>query len=166
MNSVRTVLLVIAIFCRIKNVGAQTSSPSENAMLYADSFLKSFRNNHFEVYTDLNYPGVIAYYGGNKNFQEYVHRARALCNTEIQEDITLIQIVHDNSEYQCVISKTCETTIDQRKAQIITYMVGQSKDEGHTWKFIDVAQSSPGNLVYIMPDISAELTIPQRQVIF
>ena len=75
-------------------------------------------------------------------------------------------MVRDISEWQCVVQKTSETIIDGKKAQIISYMVGQSKDDGHSWKFFDVAMNSTKNLVYIMPDMSEKLAIPQRQVIF
>ena len=166
MKTVRLFFLLGAVlFCR-QSLQAQILSPSETAIIYADSFLNSFKNNDIAQYADLSYPGVITYYGGNKNFREYVQRARTLNNAGISENLMLVQIVHDVAELQCVIKKTSETTIDGRKAQIISYMIGQSKDNGQSWKFIDVAQNSPGNLVYIMPDISERLTVPQRQVIF
>jgi hypothetical protein len=153
------------VFCR-QSLQAQILSPSETAIIYADSFLNSFKNNDIGQYADLSYPGVIIYYGGNKNFREYVQRARTLIKAGTSESLMLVQFVHDVAELQCVIKKTSETTIDGRRAQIISYMVGQSKDNGQSWRFIDLAQNSPGNLVYIMPDISPELTVPQRQVIF
>ena len=166
MKTLRLFFFLCAVSLCCKNLQAQTSSPSESAIIYADSFLNSFRNNDISQYTDLSYPGVITYYGGSKNFREYVQRVRALSNTGSPENLMLIQIVHDVSELQCVIKKTRETTLDGRKAQIISYMVGQSKDDGQSWKFFDVAQNSPGNLAYIMPDISEKLTVPQREVIF
>ena len=166
MNTVRSFFFFCTAFFCCKNLQAQTTSLSESAILYADSFLKSFRNNDVDQYTNLSYPGVVTYYGGNKNFREYVQRARALNRYGNTENLKVVQLVHDVTELQCVIKKTSETTIDGRKAKVISYMIGQSKDDGRSWKFIDVAQNSPGNLVYIMPDISGKLTVPQRQVIF
>ena len=72
----------------------------------------------------------------------------------------------DISEWQCVIKKIRETTIDDKKAHVVSYLVGQSKDEGQNWKFFDVAFNSVENVIYIMPDIFPTLAIPQRQVIF
>jgi hypothetical protein len=166
MNTVRLFFFLGTVFFCCTNLRAQILSPSESAIIYADSFLKSFRNNDVEQYTDLSYPGVITYYGGNKNFREYVQRARIVVQPGIPENLILVQMVHDVAELQCVIKKTSETTIDGRKAVIISYMIGQSKNDGQSWKFIDVAQNSPGNLVYIMPDISQKLAVPQRQIIF
>jgi hypothetical protein len=108
----------------------------------------------------------VKYYGGNKNFREYVQRTRAMNNSESAENIKLLQILNNINEWQCVVQKTSQATIDGRKAKIITYLVGQSTDEGQNWKFFDVAFNSIENLVYIMPDIFNTLSIPQRQVIF
>jgi hypothetical protein len=166
MKTVRFPVLFTALFFCFQYLQAQITSPSETALVFADSFLKSFRNNDLEQYTNLSYPGVVTYYGGNKNFREYVSRARTINNSPASQNLTVIQLVRDIGEWQCVIQKTAETTIDGRKAQIVSYMIGQSQDDGETWKFVDISFNAPGNLAYIMPDISAKLAIPQRQVIF
>lgn len=166
MKTARLFVFLTAFFCCVHALQAQPSSPSESAIVFADSFLKSFRDNDLEQYANLSYPGVISYYGGNKNFREYIQRARTLNRSGASESLEVIQVVHDLTELQCVIKKTSGTTIDGRKAQVISYMIGQSKDEGQTWKFVDVAQNSSANLVFIMPDISAKLDIPRREIIF
>jgi hypothetical protein len=161
------VLLNTAIFCyTTAHSQVNPRAASDRAIIFADSFLASYRNNDLDKYTDLSYPGVISYYGGNKNFREYVQRVRALNSSSTSNMITLIQLVHNANELQCVIQKTSEAIIDGRKAEIVTYIIGQSKDEGQTWKFFDVASNAPGNLVYIMPDMSERLVVPQRQIIF
>lgn len=166
MKIFRASVFFLTVLICVNNTQAQSSSSAEKAIVFADSFLTSFRNNDLEQYTNLSYPGVITYYGGNKNFREYVERARILSKTGVSDNITLVQIVNDVSELQCVIRKTSEATIDGKKARIVSYLIGQSKDDGACWKFVDVAQSSPGNLVYIMPDISGKLDVPQREIIF
>ena len=167
MKAIRTFVFLAEPFFFSNLVNAQSnSSASKTAILFEDSLLSSFRHNDLDQYTNLSYPGVISYYGGKKNFREYIQRARALNNSGITDNITIVQMVRDISEWQCVVQKTSETIIDGKKAQIISYMVGQSKDDGHSWKFFDVDMNSNKNLVYIMPDMSEKLAIPQRQVIF
>jgi hypothetical protein len=160
-------LLTAAVSCfTTAHCQVSSSAASDRAIVFADSFLASYRNNDLDKYTDLSYPGVVSYYGGNKNFREYVQRVRALNSSSLSNNITIIQLVHDANELQCVIQKTTETTIDGRKAHIITYIIGQSKDEGQSWKFFDVGSNAPRNLVYIMPDMSERLAVPQRQIVF
>jgi hypothetical protein len=65
-----------------------------------------------------------------------------------------------------VIKKTRPKTIDGKKAYIVSYLVGQSRDNGTTWKYFDVAFNSVANIGYIMPDKFEALMIPQREVIF
>ena len=168
MKAVKTFVLITAACFSFTAIQAQQniSAVSERAIIFADSLLKSFRYNNFDQYTDLSYPGVISYYGGKKNFREYVQRSRIISYGITSENLKLIQILNDISEWQCVVEKTSETLIDGKKAQIISYMVGQSKDEGQNWTFFDVAFNPVDNLVYIMPDIFERLSIPQRQVVF
>lgn len=168
MKAVKTLILFTALLFSFINSKAQTNTAvaSEKAILFADSLLKSFRSGNFVQYTELSYPGVISYYGGKKNFSEYIQRARFIHSNIVSENLKLVQILNDISEWQCVVEKTSESLIDGKKAQIISYMVGQSIDEGLNWKFFDVAFNSVGNLVYIMPDIFSALTIPQRQVVY
>lgn len=145
------------------------SLPAQRALLFADSLLNAFRYNDLNQYIELSYPGIIKYYGGKNSFLEFVQRARMMGNSprrDIHEKIEIVQLQHHSREWQCVVKKTIESLIDGRKAQVVSYMVGQSKDEGQTWRYFDVALNSVENLVYIMPDIFDTLSIPQRQVIF
>ena len=81
MKAIRTFVFLAAPFFFSNLVNAQSnSSASKTAILFADSLLSSFRHNDLDQYTNLSYPGVISYYGGKKNFREYIQRARALNN--------------------------------------------------------------------------------------
>ena len=167
MKAFKTFVFLAALFFSI-NIQAQSNTEvvSERAILFADSLLKSFRSGNFNQYTELSYPGVISYYGGKKSFTEYVQRSRTILHDMMAENLKVVQIINDITEWQCVVEKTTESTIDGKKAQIISYMVGQSKDKGQNWKFFDVAFNSVDNIVYIMPDIFNTLSIPQRQVVY
>jgi hypothetical protein len=170
MKALNGFLLFAACFISVAgNAQSDSALASQRALIFADSMVNAFRFNNLDVYTELSYAGVIKYYGGKKNFGEYLRRARAINESELQEQpeqIKLLQLVNDISEWQCVIQKTRETSIDGRKATIISYLVGQSKDDGRNWKFFDVAFNSVENVIYIMPDIFDTLAIPQRKVVY
>jgi hypothetical protein len=164
----------ICFFCccfLLLNLNAQTETAiaTRRAILYSDSMLTAFRYNNLNEYIEMSYPGVIKYYGGKKNYMEYIQRARLINNSALEEQpekIQVVQMENDTREWQCVVQKTCATMIDGKRAIIISYMVGQSKNEGRDWKFFDVALNSPGNIIYIMPDIFDTLDIPLRQIVF
>ncbi len=134
----------------------------------ADSLVQAFREERWSDYLELSYPGVVDYYGGKKGFLESLRRTRPIAREAAEQPITLelLQLHHQDNEWQCVVRKTRSVRIDNRRARVISYMVGQSGDGGHHWKYVDVAYNSPENLGYIMPDIFRALVVPQRQIIF
>lgn len=168
MTAVKNLVIFTIIIFSFGSAVAQsdTSFASQRALLFADSLLKSFHNSDLNVYTDLSYPGIVEYYGGKKNFEEYLRRARTVNSYESPEQVRMLQILNNTNEWQCVIQKKHEATIDNNKAIITTYLVGQSVDKGRSWKFFDVAYNSVSNIAYIMPDIFDTLVIPQREVVF
>lgn len=170
MKTLRPIFFLFLLYIPATVLVAQTdtSVPSRNALAYADSLLNAFRNQHVARYVELSNPGMIKYYGGKKNFENYIVRARQMEPAASgQSELTqLVQMVNNGNEWQCVIRKTNHATIDSKKALVISYLVGQSTDNGAHWKFVDVAFNSVSNIVYIMPDVFDTLTIPQRQIIF
>lgn len=147
----------------------QPDSPGEKALRTAEKLVQSFLLNEWETYLNLSYPGAVKYYGGKNGFLTHVSRARGNYKDSLQEGpetLKILQIENDILEWQCVVERTRTTIQNGRKAHIITYLVGQSKDDGSNWKFVDVAMNSVENLIYIMPDIFTNLAIPQRHTVY
>jgi hypothetical protein len=163
----KTVFFILLLYALPFSICAQSREEvvSKRALVSADSLLSAFQNNRSGQYTEMSYPGVISYYGGIRNYQQYIERARAVSDGA-PEKTEIVQLLHNNNEWQCVIKKTHPRIIDGKKAYIVSYLVGQSTDNGMTWKYFDVAFNSVANIGYIMPDKFEQLTIPQRQVIF
>ena len=162
-------ILVLCLFISTY-VSAQTeeTAESKHAMAFADSLVKSFKYENWEQYLSLSYPGVVKYYGGKNGYIEYIRRARANYGDSLEETpekLKLIQMINDIDEWQCVVEKTRETVVNGKKAHVVSYMVGQSKDDGSTWRFFDVAYNSVENVIYIMPDVFGTLSIPQRSTV-
>lgn len=168
MTTVKNLVILTIIIFSFGGAVAQSDSSfaSQRALLFADSLLKSFHKSDLNVYTNLSYPGIVQYYGGKKNFEEYLRRAKAVNSGETQEQVRIVQLVNNTNEWQCVMQKQNEAIIDNNRAIITTYLVGQSVDKGRNWTFFDVAHNSVNNIVYIMPDIFTSLVIPQREVVF
>ncbi|MEP7259127.1 MAG: hypothetical protein ABI687_12070 [Flavitalea sp.] len=172
MKMPKAMALLIAVACSSLSLHAQSSATyivSQRALLFADSLINAFKHSRWEEYVAISYPGAVQYYGGKQGFREYVQRTRLLNNDleENPEKIQLMQITNDDSqEWQCVIKKTRETFVDGKKAVVLSYMIGQSKDKGQNWTYFDVSYNSVENIAYIMPDVFAGLTVPDRQVIY
>ncbi len=162
-------ILLSFLFLLFNNTSIKAQSDtdfvSKRALLFADSLIKSFHNSNFADYLNISYPGVVKYYGGKHRFTEYVRQERTL-REYFGEQLELTQLINEKQEWQCVMKKINEQVINGKNAMVISYLVGQSKDEGKTWKYIDVAYNPVSNIREIMPDIFDNINIPGRQIIF
>jgi hypothetical protein len=166
MKAAWAISFVVFVFCTAANsLRAQQFAASEQALLYADSLHHAYQSKDWNRYIDLSYPGMIEYFGGQRRFRDYLQRSADLKN-EHQATMQIHQLVNEDNNWQCVIKKVTRSLVDGKKATVVTYIIGQSKDRGNTWQFVDVAFASTRNLYYIMPDMSASLIIPERNVVF
>jgi hypothetical protein len=149
------------------NAQHEANTPSKIALQYADSLLSAYRLQNWNSYIEISYPGLITYFGGRKGFEKYLERSWQI--TPVAEEpvrTELYQLINEAEEWQCVIKKTSRAVIDGRKAQIINYLIGQSRDAGKSWQYVDLAFASTRNLPAIMPDVFNQLKVPDRNIIF
>jgi hypothetical protein len=170
MKTARRILYFFILIFTATLSYAETDSlqAKQHALQFADSLLQAYRYNNVTQYIEMSYPGLIKYYGGIRNFTEYIQRTRLINNTNAEgyHKTEIVQLAHEKKEWQCVIKKTSGSIIDGRHAYLVTYIIGQSQDGGQSWKYVDVDYNPARNLVYIMPDIFDNISVPQRQVIF
>jgi hypothetical protein len=147
-----------------------TAAATKQALVYADSIVKASFYQEWKTYTALSIPSAIKYYGGKDGFYEHVVSSYFRFEpavAEKPESIRIVTLMNDDiQQWQCVVEKTRHTRIDERNATIHSYLVGQSLDNGTSWKFIDVSHNDIKNVIYIMPEIFNTLPIPERKVAF
>jgi hypothetical protein len=167
MKALKTFVFALALSAGSLHAQSNREAVSRQALIYADSLLNAFSYSNWNRYIDMSYPGVIQYYGGIKSFGDHIQRARSISTSQSSFKTELVQLLgNSTNEWQCVVKKTQSTNIDGKNATVISYMIGQSNDGGHSWKYVDVAYNSVANLAYIMPDMFSDLSVPQRQIIF
>lgn len=170
MKAIKAAVLFVVLAASVLSSQAQKNPElfSQAALNCADSLLSAYREHNWEKYIDMSYPGVIQYYGGKKGFENFLDRSWMINrNDRINpEQTAMVQIIKEGSDMQCVIKKSSHSSIDGKKAMVISYLIGQSTDGGRTWKYFDVAFTSSQDLIYVMPDISGQLQVPERKIIF
>jgi len=170
MKTLKSTVFLLLFIASALSIRAQRTTDviSSRALLYADSMISAFAAGELNKYIDMSYPGVVSYYGGMNTYSNFVQRAFQMHPGSADSNKTeLLQVVKTNrKEWQSLVRKTTETIIDNKKAFVISYMVGRSENNGASWRYVDVALNPVENLVFIMPDISAELLVPKRQIIF
>jgi hypothetical protein len=168
-----TTLLLIGCTSICQYAIAQSSSDSlkatENALQFADQLVKANFYQDWKTYEGLSCPGAIRYYGGKDGFHEHIismyYRDEPVAE-EKPEAIKMVSLLNDIDQWQCVIQKTRTTSIETRKAKIYSYLVGQSMDNGATWKFFDVSHNTIENIIYIFPDIFKTMPIPEKRTVY
>jgi hypothetical protein len=142
-----------------------TTKVMQKALFFADSLVKADAYETWSVYQDLVIPSVIKYYGGKDGYTDYMQKAKAhRISTEVEAPPVLkpLHLLTENEEWQAVIEESLYIHRDGRKIHIITYLLGQSKDGGETWRLFDVGYNKVAVIIYMMPDVFADLPIPEH----
>lgn len=165
MTTTKSLLTSLLLFVSISFVRAQTDSAvaTEKALFFADSLVKANFYQNWQTYTALTCQSAINFYGGKEGFKEHLvlmYYRNEPQQEEKVETLRLVTLMNDMDQWQCVIEKVRKTWISERKATTYTYLIGQSNDNGLTWKFVDVSHNSMDNLSHVMPAIFREMPVP------
>lgn len=146
-----------------------TAKLTINALSFADSLVRADSLEMWSVYADLTQTSVVRYYGGKEGFIEHIREGRWRTASPIAEDhpelkmLQLVKVIND--EWQCVIRESRYFHKDDQKLHFITYLIGQSRDEGETWRYFDVSYNSVANIIYCFPEIHGDLAIKEAVVL-
>jgi hypothetical protein len=159
--------LVICLAQLTGSAQSDTSKIAETAMFFADSLVKADTYQNWDIYADLSVPSVIKYYGGRAPFIAFIQKEWATRVSSLEEDRPTLKFLHlltHNEQWQCVIQESRYIHKDDKKLHILTYFVGQSTDDGKSWRLFDVSYNKVANIIYMMPDI-LDLPIPEHTIL-
>jgi hypothetical protein len=129
---------------------------SQKALLYADSLVKADTYQNWLTYVSLAPASVIKYYGGLDAYSGHVQQVRAYTTSLLEEaapELQMQTLVTFKDQWQCVIRLSRYFHRDDKKYHLVSYLVGQSRDEGETWKIFDVNYNTVANMMQIFPEI-------------
>ncbi len=122
---------------------SDTAIATRHALQFADSLVKADFYANWGTYMDLSCPSAIKFYGGKDGFKENVVTIHYRDEPKTEEKIPKLKMLHvmnDIDKWQCVIEKVREKWDESRgKVKVYTYLIGESNDGGHYWKFIDAS---------------------------
>lgn len=163
--------VIVTLFVSIPAVYSQPDSVKikERALVFADSLIKTDAYNNPSEYADLAPASVWKYYGGKDGFIEHFKKIHPRTVSGIDEDYPVREVVtlmRRDDQWQCVIRVSRYIhRADLKKYHLVTYLLGQSKDEGENWKIFDVSYNSVANIIYLLPDVIDDLPIKQPYII-
>jgi len=170
MKTSLSLTVIMTLFVAIPTVFSQpdTVKIKERALFFADSLVKTDAYNNPLEYADLAPASVWKHYGGKDGFIEHFNKIHPRTVSEIDEaypEREVITLMTKDDQWQCVIRVSRYIHRDQKKYHLLTYFLGQSKDEGETWRLFDVSYNSVANIIYLLPDVMGDLPIPQPYII-
>ncbi|GGB13094.1 hypothetical protein [Puia dinghuensis] len=133
-----------------------TAKISRNALHFADSLVKTDTYGQWSAYADLAPLSVIKYYGGKEGYLGHVQMMRAYTTSNIEEaapELKMETLVTLKDQWQCVVELSRYFHRDDKKYHLVSHLIGQSKDEGATWRFFDVNYNKVSDMMNIFPDI-------------
>jgi len=170
MTTLRTFLAGAAL-CLTQLAGISqpdTVKIKEKALFFADSLIKADHYEFWDVYTALIPPSVLKYHGGKDGYIQHIKSIRPRSISDIDEDppqLTVVNIMTENDLWQCVIRESRFIHKEDKKLHVTTYFVGESKDEGETWRLFDVGYNKVANIIYMMPEVFGDLPIPEHSIL-
>ena len=147
---------------------ADTAKISQQALLYTDSLAKADHYEDWSSYANLTPVPVIRYYGGRDGFIQHIQVGRLRTYSAISEDPPVSQILQmrsKNEQWQCVIRQSRYFHKEDKQYHFTTYLIGQSMDDGQTWRLFDVSYNSVANIIYIFPEIFDDLAIKEPTIL-
>ncbi|HEV2480798.1 MAG TPA: hypothetical protein VGS79_14075 [Puia sp.] len=149
-----------------------TARISQNALKYADKLVKADAYGtiygDWSAYADLAPASVLKFYGGKDGYVKRISLGRLRTTSAIQEadpELRMLLLETKNDQWQCVIrlSRYFHKP-DQSECHLVTYLIGQSKDDGETWRLFDVSYNSVANIIYIFPEIMDDIPLQESVV--
>src|ERR1700743_3129730 len=154
---IRNTLSVCFLFMAILgHAQPDTAKISRNALFFADSLVKADAFGNWGAYADLAPLSVIKYYGGKDGFIQHVTAGRKRTTSDIEEEapeLSMITLEPQKEQWQCVIRLSRYFHREDKKYHFVTYLIGQSKDEGQTWRLFGVRYNSVSHITYLFPEI-------------
>jgi hypothetical protein len=166
-----TTILVILALSATSEAFSQTDTVKvkQRALFFADSLIQADMYKNWSTYADLAPASVLKHYGGKDPFIEHIQklypRTVSSLGGEPDPEVGLITLMEKDNQWQCVIRESRYIHHEYKKYHLVTYFLGQSKDEGETWRIFDLSYNKVANVIYMMPDVNLDLPIPEPYII-
>ena len=171
MKTITPLLVILTLFASIPGAFSQPDSVKikEKALFFADSLIKTDAYKSWSTYADLAPLSVLKHYGGKDGFIEQIQKVHARTVSSIEEEqapeVKVVTLMTKDDQWQCVIRESRYIHREDKKFHIVTYLLGQSKDEGETWRLFDISCTKVANIIYMLPDVIGDLPIPEPYII-
>jgi hypothetical protein len=167
-----TVCNILIVSCKNNNKDAAAdhrkpaNDTEENIYNAADSMMSAFKNRDWPTFVHFNHPAMTHLMGGTDNFISFIQlQMKQIPDTAVKYIGTgnILQVVKTDKDQQCVVEQNMRMVLDSIQITSTSYLVGESLDDGKTWKFFDASNSGLITAKDIKPNLSPELKVPAKK---
>ncbi len=143
-----------------------TAFVKQNILYQSDSMFIAFKNNDWDKFSSYMHPTILIQAKGKKAFIELLENQmkefKNLTFTAYKQAGN-IQIISTKSTLQCVVIYGMEMLIDSTVASGASTTIGESADNGITWKFIRNNSTTLNQVYSRFPWLSKSLKIAKEE---
>jgi hypothetical protein len=140
-----------------------TVTIKQNIINQSDSMFIAFKNQDWDVFSDYMHPDIVKLAKGKASFvsmlQQEMKQLSMIKFDEIRQ-VGNIQLVSTKKSIQCVVQYGLGMQIDSTAISSVSASIGESMDNGKTWKFVRNNYQNFNVLKAILPWVDERLKIP------
>jgi hypothetical protein len=146
-----------------------TIAVKQNILNQSDSMFIAFKNNDWDKFSNYMHPTILTQAKGKEAFIEFLeNQMKELKNLTFTnyKQAGNIQVISTKNTLQCVVIYGMEMLIDSTVASGASTTIGESADNGITWKFIRNNSTSLNQIYSRFPWLSKSLKIAKEEQYF
>ncbi|MEJ7627946.1 MAG: hypothetical protein WKF35_13855 [Ferruginibacter sp.] len=139
-----------------------TTAIKKNIEAATKEMSATFISRNWEEYVKYTHPAVVEMIGGKEKFVKIVSEFMTeLPDSSIKffELGKPMQLINSGHDWQTVIMQKLDIYIQGKMVRSVSYLVGESLDNGKTWTFFD-SKGDREVVKKMKPDVSDKLIIP------
>lgn len=160
------VLLIVFGYAQSKTV--DTVVARKALMASADSMATLFVRGDIKQYVHYVHPTVVKAMGGENKMISYLDSmVKSLApqgvefkNVRIEMGSKLFMV---NKQLQAYVTQVQELKVPKGRLIATSYLIAVSNDAGRNWFFVDTGNHSLTELRKLVPNLSKEMVLPERQ---
>lgn len=160
--TMKTVLSLLLFWGLSLTLQAQYTDAITTAV---DKYNKAYMSKDYDAYLDHMIPSVIEVGGGtelmkNVTIEQVEAFAQSKQKIKSIELDSVYNVYHSKDAMHAVFSQTVMIEIGSDTFKKTAFYLGETRDDGETWKFIDLELYDRASLDLFVPGLSTELIIP------
>ena len=129
------------------------------------TYNKALVSKDYETYVNMSIPAIVAMGGGKASMisvakeHEEMYKQNNMSIESIEVE-GIGEVYNSKDALHVVIGQRKIIKLGDKRFESISSYLAESKDDGNTWKFLDLEPYDKESLSLFMPDISADLIVP------